>query len=317
MMLCYNVPFWGARQPAPRGRVRPLSATGDRWPGLSQEQIKAAPALGAALLLHISMFALLPLLVRNPPLALEPPTNAVAVVFFPASAPAAALDLVPPPTPAPPLAPQTEPPPTPAPLEAATSPALPTVPLPHETAAETPPTIPPPPREAETVEPPATPKPPPVAEKLPVKQPTRPVPPAAAHPVLHKAETRRQLAALPVPKSTEPMRSEPSAAPVPQQAVSAPIAGDWQSELARWLAAHKSYPERARKNGDQGRATVRFTVERDGRVMDVELVKGTGSTSLDDAARAMLQAASLPPFPPTMPQQWVTVTVQIRYQLTD
>ena len=60
---------------------------------------------------------------------------------------------------------------------------------------------------------------------------------------------------------------------------------------------------------------MRFTVARNGRVLDVELVSGTGSVLLDQAVEHLLQGAQLPPFSPDMDQAQVTVTLQIRYAL--
>ena len=85
--------------------------------------------------------------------------------------------------------------------------------------------------------------------------------------------------------------------------------------LAAWLEAHKTYPDAARRQGEQGRAIVRFTVDRGGQVLGLQLVSGTGSTSLDDAVERMLRGAPLPAFPPGMDQAQITVTVQIRYRL--
>lgn len=62
---------------------------------------------------------------------------------------------------------------------------------------------------------------------------------------------------------------------------------------------------------------LRFTVDRLGRVLDVVLVRGTGSAALDDAALAMLRSASLPAFDSDMPQERITVTVQVHYSLTE
>ncbi len=71
----------------------------------------------------------------------------------------------------------------------------------------------------------------------------------------------------------------------------------------------------ARVNGDQGRVVVHFTVDRDGRVLDVALVQSSGSQILDDAAEALLRGARLPAFPTAMPQTQMTVTLPIRYAL--
>jgi TonB family protein len=54
----------------------------------------------------------------------------------------------------------------------------------------------------------------------------------------------------------------------------------------------------------------------DGQVRRVELLRSTGSTALDQAVQTMLRAASLPPFPPSMTQPEVTLTVAIQYKLT-
>jgi periplasmic protein TonB len=93
------------------------------------------------------------------------------------------------------------------------------------------------------------------------------------------------------------------------------IAPSWQSALGAWLEAHKSYPEEAQRRGEQGRAVVRFKVDRTGQVLDIQIISGTGSTILDDAVERMLRGARVPPFPPGMDRDQITVTVQLRYKL--
>ena len=58
-----------------------------------------------------------------------------------------------------------------------------------------------------------------------------------------------------------------------------------------------------------------FTVARDGRVLAVSLLRGTGSASLDTAAIPLLRDARVPSFPAAMPQAEVTVTLNLRYAL--
>ena len=115
--------------------------------------------------------------------------------------------------------------------------------------------------------------------------------------------------AAPADSTAEPA-SERTASP-------APIPGDWQRALANWLAAHKAYPEEARRRGQHGSVTLRFSVDRSGRVLDVVVAGRAGAAMLDAAAEAMLQGALLPPFTADMPQDKVTVTVRVRYTLTD
>ena len=89
----------------------------------------------------------------------------------------------------------------------------------------------------------------------------------------------------------------------------------WFDGVNKWLLAHRSYPETARRLGEQGTAVVRFTVDREGHVLDVILVEGSGSSALDQAAQALLRNARLPPFPSDMVAPVRTITVPIHYRL--
>jgi protein TonB len=95
------------------------------------------------------------------------------------------------------------------------------------------------------------------------------------------------------------------------------VPAGWQSALAAWLAAHKTYPDAARRAGTEGGVVLRFTADRSGHVLRVAVVRGSGSAVLDAAAEGIVRGAALPPFTSGMTQETVTVTVQIRYALTD
>jgi protein TonB len=71
----------------------------------------------------------------------------------------------------------------------------------------------------------------------------------------------------------------------------------------------------ARQLGRQGTVVLQITVDPDGHVLDVILVKGSGTESLDQAAEALVRNAQLPPFPPDMKLPRQTVTLPIRYRL--
>jgi len=86
--------------------------------------------------------------------------------------------------------------------------------------------------------------------------------------------------------------------------------------LSNWLESHKRYPEDARARGEEGRAVLRFRVDRSGRVLDYAVVGSTGYADLDAAVEAMMRGASLPPFPPSMTSPEIEVSVTIRYGLT-
>ena len=93
------------------------------------------------------------------------------------------------------------------------------------------------------------------------------------------------------------------------------IRPQWRSAIGSWLQSHKTYPEAARGRGEEGTATVRFTVDREGRVLQFAIVQGTGSNELDDAVARLLRGAQLPGFPAAMTQAEVSVTVRVRYTL--
>ncbi len=122
----------------------------------------------------------------------------------------------------------------------------------------------------------------------------------------HQAETGH-AALPPAPTPTGPA----PALPVPAtSALATQATPGWDGLIAGWLASHKSYPEAARDHGEEGTVTVRFTVAPDGRVLGVEIVRGSGSDVLDQAARSLLGGARVPP-----PQVTETRTVRLRYHL--
>jgi protein TonB len=177
----------------------------------------------------------------------------------------------------------------PEPLPAPLAEAVP--PLPAVAATEPPP-------------PPAPPRHPP--KQLPAKP--HPITPTPAH----RAVAARAPPPAPAPSSSpaeDPALTPPAAPP--------PIAVDWQRVLASWLAAHKTYPDQARRTGEQGSVVLRFTADRSGHVLNAERIDTGAPAVLGTAAEPMLRGAAVPPFPDTMPQERITITVRVRYALTD
>ena len=115
---------------------------------------------------------------------------------------------------------------------------------------------------------------------------------------------------LPVRPAAPQMASIPSPAPAPT------VSPDYRTLLSGWLESHKRYPEDARQRGEEGRAVLRFRVDRYGRVLDYAVVSSTGYADLDAAVDNMMRGAVLPPFPPSMPQPEIEVSVTIRFGLT-
>jgi len=244
----------------------------------------------------------------------EPALQAVSMVFEAPADQQATVATQPTPAAAEPVEPeppQAEPPVAslPDPVEAAPVPT-PEPPSPSPPVAEAAPVVPAP-------EPP--PPPPPVVEAPPMPPP--PVPQAKPPPSEVPARPRMAKPMLPhsrpsAPSPAEPVPSAPGALAdaSPQQATASevPLAPGWNTLFSAWLAARKTYPEVARRHGEQGSVTLRFQVAVDGRVLDVALVTGSGSPVLDEAAEALLHNATLP-----APHTEISRTVRLRYRLDD
>ena len=107
----------------------------------------------------------------------------------------------------------------------------------------------------------------------------------------------------------------PASTPAPAAPAPAEISAAWRNALLSWLQANRTYPDGARRRGEEGTAVIRFTVDRGGRVSDLILVRGSGSSLLDEAAMQQVRGRQAPAFPASMTQEVTTVTVPIRYKL--
>jgi protein TonB len=106
-------------------------------------------------------------------------------------------------------------------------------------------------------------------------------------------------------------------APPPVIPQTAPPPADlfqWQTALATHLGRFKRYPTAARSRGEQGTATVAFTIDRDGRLLSSRIVQSSGSSLLDDETLAMLARAQPMPKPPiTAPDSALSLVVPVRF----
>jgi protein TonB len=78
------------------------------------------------------------------------------------------------------------------------------------------------------------------------------------------------------------------------------------------LRRHQQYPADARSRGDQGTATVSFSLDGGGRVTSARLARGSGIVSIDQEVQAMVRRASPFPAPPGGRAQNFTVPVSFR-----
>lgn len=217
------------------------------------------------------------------------------------------------PQPAP--APLTEPPPqpeTPPPPEEASPPPEP------QAEAEPPPPLPP----AAATEPPApepeapvaATEPPPAAPPRPAAKKPRPVHRRQEPPQPSQAFLPPAAAPLPAPPAAPPQTAS-AATPVPAPVPSPEASAGYRALLSSWLESHKRYPEAARQRGEEGRAVLRFAVDRSGRILDYAVITSSGHPDLDQSIEEMMRGATLPPFPAGMPQPQMEVSVTIRFSL--
>jgi len=247
--------------------------------------------LGLSVAGHAVCLVLLILLLpaRMPPVPEPLATGGVEVVFAPLPKP-------PEPSIQPPIQPETLPPQT--------------EPLPPRADEPVAAIEPPPPAPGVPVPVVATP-PPPTPRKPLVKPPPKP-----AHHHLEQAESS------PTPASSQPTPAPIAApqtayapTPVPAPVPSSEVSPGYRALLSAWLESHKHYPDSARQRGEEGRAVLRFTVDRSGRVLDFAVAQSSGYPDLDASIEQMMRGALLPPFPASMPQPRIDVSVTIRFSL--
>lgn len=200
---------------------------------------------------------------------------------------------------------------------------------------------------AQLVAPSATvPDPPPIPQLSPPmssEPAVRPAEPVAGRPAgTARPQTRLQPSA-PLPRRGGPPASEPQrdrahpvpiasagpivASPMPAQTAPLPLqsataaaevpSGAWRSALAVWVQSRKRYPDAARRQGESGTVRLRFTVGRDGAVLDAQVVQSSGSEALDQATVAMFRGARAPSFPAEMAMPQVSIVVGIKYRLDE
>ncbi|MFC1456513.1 MULTISPECIES: energy transducer TonB family protein [Microvirga] len=158
-----------------------------------------------------------------------------------------------------------------------------------------------------------------VAKAVEEKPAPKRVRPPAPKKVERKPPPRRDVAEQrPVPSTPRQGQASSSRENTGGAAASADpnVLNRYVAQLAAALRSRLRYPETARAQGLEGVATIRFTMQRSGQIVSASLVRSTGNPSLDQAALAAASpGTSLPAAPETMPQQQLTVSVPLRFNL--
>lgn len=109
--------------------------------------------------------------------------------------------------------------------------------------------------------------------------------------------------------------SDAQAATSSDFAVKGDAGADWDAALTKWVEQHAYYPQAAAEQGQQGTATVEFTVDRNGHVTGLKLLDSAGSPFLDQAWEQLFKDNTLPPFPADAKDGHVTVRYTVHYIL--
>jgi protein TonB len=153
--------------------------------------------------------------------------------------------------------------------------------------------------------------------------------PSIAFPI-QKTEGMGKTMAISTPsmasESTTETRSEaiasvpvkPLAAPTVEHAkkVNSAAKASWQGLLLGQLQRYKRYPKAAKEMHQEGTAYLRFSMNREGKVLSARLQKSAGSSWLDEETLAMIRRAEPLPTPPDeVPGNIIELVVPVQFLL--
>ena len=87
------------------------------------------------------------------------------------------------------------------------------------------------------------------------------------------------------------------------------------NDFSKWVNQRLVYPEIAKENGVQGRVTLQFTVEADGRVTNVKVLRGVDSSLDNEAVRVVSSSPKWTPGKQRDRAVRVTYTFPVIFQL--
>ena len=115
----------------------------------------------------------------------------------------------------------------------------------------------------------------------------------------------------------QPTAPQPKQAPAttlgPASPKPAPAIASWQQAVVAHLARFQRYPAQAK--GATGIANLSFGIDRQGHVLNSQIIKSSGSAVLDAEALSLItRAAPLPPPPAAVPDTDLTFVLPIRFE---
>jgi len=91
----------------------------------------------------------------------------------------------------------------------------------------------------------------------------------------------------------------------------------WQTSLVQQLQRFKRYPAEAQTRFEQGAVLLSLSLDRNGHVLAHSIARSSGHADLDNEVMEMIKRAEpLPPFPASMTQARIDLTVPIQFSLS-
>lgn len=89
----------------------------------------------------------------------------------------------------------------------------------------------------------------------------------------------------------------------------------WAKEAGVSVDDVMRYPAVAMRRGEQGTATFRVTIDRDGNVVESDTLSGPRSASIKSAARRVVKRADFPALPASYDGEELTFSLQLTYAI--
>jgi len=91
---------------------------------------------------------------------------------------------------------------------------------------------------------------------------------------------------------------------------------NYQYAVIEKIQKVKVYPSKAREKKIEGKVSIIFTLLRNGKTENIEIVKSSGFSMLDNASKEIIEKASpFPPFPPFIASAKISLSIMLNFYL--
>jgi TonB family protein len=88
-----------------------------------------------------------------------------------------------------------------------------------------------------------------------------------------------------------------------------PVRRDLMRQLQAWWDAHAYYPRHASNNDEGGTVKIHLVIHPDGKIWTINVVKSSGSPSLDTAGDSVFRGGFVRPFPEGEPKEEMDISL--------